>query len=93
MSEENIARLMEGAVSEYRTKALEQDAERAVSDQLDRIEKRLEEIRATTEILVAVRLIEDLHATNMREALVLARDPEKLKLLYPPYADRWWDGK
>lgn len=58
-------------------------AERTTLEQLDDIEERLDDIRALTELLLALRIIEDGHAANMREAFVIARNPFILNKLYP----------
>ncbi len=50
---------------------------------LSRIEAHLAGLEATTRLLVASRLIEDGHATDWKAAARIARDPERLRTLYP----------
>jgi len=58
-------------------------SETEIERQLRDIKHHLERLQATTEILLAVRIISDGYATTMRSAIAMARNPYILNTLYP----------
>lgn len=52
-------------------------------DLLTEIENRLEVIEGTVRLMLAMRLIADGHAKDLRTALRIARDPAWLRAIYP----------
>lgn len=54
-----------------------------LDQQLDQIEQKLASIQSVIELLVALRIQEAGHATTLREAVVIARDPERALALFP----------
>jgi hypothetical protein len=54
-----------------------------VRKQLDEIERHLTELEGATRILWALRLLQDGHAPDWTVAVAWARDPERLRRLYP----------
>jgi hypothetical protein len=52
-------------------------------DRLAAIEERLDDIHERTKLLLALRILEDGHAPDMHVALAFARDPDRLRKLYP----------
>jgi hypothetical protein len=57
--------------------------DREVLLQLDAIERHLASLEATVRLMVAARLVEDGHAPDWKVAIAWARDPERLRQLYP----------
>lgn len=58
-----------------------EDAE--VRRQLDAIEQRMAELEGTIRILWALRILQDGHAPDWTVAVAFARDPDRLRRLYP----------
>lgn len=55
----------------------------SVDELLTSIERHVASIEATVEILMASKVIKDGWAQTWGEALIIARDPEKLAKIYP----------
>jgi hypothetical protein len=54
-----------------------------IDQQLERIERKLAGLRSVMELLVALRVQEAGHAKTLREAVAIARDPERALALFP----------
>lgn len=75
------------AIAADHWKARETMSEKVVVAQesliLAQIEQQLETIHATTRFLLAMKLVEQGHARNLREASKIAKDPARLAAIYP----------